>query len=122
MTDDNERDNGVVTMAMSNYERQKRWRQKHPGLFNLRRKKKPTVDSIAPLTANSFTEIGPVKDKLASLRELMARASDAPADPVKPQVFRNDYGAVITEAQYNILQKKKANAKKGNYVIDDYSQ
>ncbi len=44
------------------------------------------------------------------------------AAPVKPLVFRNDYGQIISERAWNMLQKKKEDAKKGGYVLDEYSQ
>jgi acyl-CoA reductase-like NAD-dependent aldehyde dehydrogenase len=40
----------------------------------------------------------------------------------KPQVYRNDYGAVISEAAWKRLQKMKAEAKEKNYELDEYSQ
>lgn len=41
---------------------------------------------------------------------------------VKPLVYRNGYGAVITESQYNALQEKKRVAAENGYVLDEYSQ
>jgi hypothetical protein len=40
----------------------------------------------------------------------------------KPSIFRDDYGRVITERTWNILQEKKRKAEKGGYFLDDYSQ
>ncbi len=40
----------------------------------------------------------------------------------KPLIFRNDYGQVISERQWKMLQGRKERAKEGGYEIDEYSQ
>jgi len=54
---------------------------------------------------------------------LPEQPKDEPVVPVvKPQVFRNDYGAVISESAWKRLQKLKQEAKEGGYELDEYSQ
>ena len=54
---------------------------------------------------------------------LPEQPKDEPMTPVvKPQVFRNDYGAVISESAWKRLQKLKQEAKEGGYELDEYSQ
>ncbi len=60
---------------------------------------------------------------LSGLRAAVAAEQEkVVAAPVKPLVFRNDYGQIISERAWNMLQKKKEDAKKGGYVLDEYSQ
>jgi len=128
-------------MALSNYEKQKRWREKNRALYNFqqrqRRKKggdatcQPDkretrqVGSNAAPTVRSAGAAGFETKKVGEFRMLVL--SENPEERstmpvVKPQVYRNDYGAVITEAQYNALQEKKKIAEQKGYVLDEYSQ
>lgn len=60
---------------------------------------------------------------IQQLRELVANVSKEPVvEPVKPAIFRDDYGRVITERQWNTLQERKRRAKEGGFEIDEYSQ
>jgi hypothetical protein len=107
-------------MAISNAERQKRWREKNRVLYNLQRRnrRKRELNSVTTVTPVVTTE---KKDQISELRELMIQASEKQDEP-KPQIFRNDYGNIISERQWNALQKKKGDAKEGEYVLDEYSQ
>lgn len=123
-------------MPLSNSERQNRWLKKNRALHNLRRRQKrksgvrgsgvsedQTAQDIEFLASLSPAQ---TKTKLEELRALIKTVSDdAPYEsyePAKPQVFRDDRNKVITEAQFNQLQKLKEAAKKGRYELDDFSQ
>jgi hypothetical protein len=84
-------------MALSNYEKQKRWRDKNRALYNLQQRQRRKT-----------------------------KGGDAKCQSVKPvtvpTVFRDDYGRVISEAQWKRLQERKDAAKDHGYTIDDYSQ
>ena len=41
---------------------------------------------------------------------------------VKPLIYRNDYGAVISESAWGRLQEKKRVAAENGYELDEYSQ
>jgi hypothetical protein len=111
-------------MRKSNYERQKAWREKHRGLANLRRREayakrksiEPAMEAISP-------KVQP-KSKIEELRALIAKEAVKPpvSLPSKPMIFRNDYGTVITENQFNQLQERKRKAEASGYVIDEFSQ
>ncbi len=124
-------------MALSGYEKQKRWREKNRALYNFqqreRRKKGGDVSCPSSQSSNMNTDVtqmgrnavptvrpaGTVKE----LRALMERASAEPDVPaVKPLTYRDDYGRVITEGQWERLQKRKEEAKTNGYDIDEYSQ
>ena len=65
----------------------------------------------------------PLRDKITELRELMEAASREPVEAVvKPLIYRDDYGRVISETQWKRLQERKKKAKEGGYEIDKYSQ
>ena len=89
---------------------------------------RPTVpDAVGeiPTPAPSLTKIPFETKKVGEFRMLVLpeRVEDEDTMPVvKPQIFRNDYGAVISERAWNQLQEKKRRAKEGGYVLDEYSQ
>jgi Ni/Co efflux regulator RcnB len=68
------------------------------------------------------------KSKIQELRELVRKTEEAnhvreiTEEVVKPQVFRNDYGAIISENAWKRLQKLKEKAREGGYILDEYSQ
>lgn len=119
-------------MAKSNAERQAKWREKNRALFNLRRRnarkgggaKKserrgacPSESTIAETSAPSPTAT------IEELRQLIATESEKPVpEPVKPVVYRDDYGRVITWEQWEKMQETKAKAKAGGYEVDAWSQ
>ena len=128
-------------MALTNYEKQKRWREKNRALYNLqqrnRRKTKGGEATCSEKNKNGNTQI-PTKSiasnaaptvqparaaKIEELRELMEAASREPVESVvKPLVYRDDYGRIISEAQWKRLQERKEHAKQCGFVIDQYSQ
>jgi ABC-type phosphonate transport system ATPase subunit len=139
----------VTEMALSGYEKQKRWREKNRALYNFhQRQRRKTLSGMEKVTTNSpavgvRTEVSGVsvvgdraqnqssppaqKSKIEELRELIKteheRVVEAPTMPAtKPLIFRNDYGAVISERAWNQLQEKKNKAKEGGYELDEYSQ
>ncbi len=123
----------------SGYARLKRWREKHRGLTNLRQREyrsgkkgvdlvKEEVKSEATL---SRTEIPILENppsfttkKVGEFRMIMIEPEKPleTSEVARPLVFRNDYGSIITERQWNALQEKKEKAKKGGYVLDEWSQ
>lgn len=128
---------------MSNAERQARWREKNRAIFNLRRRnarKKKGSDATCQSNSNQMTgepctirigseAVPTVRSSGAAtieeLRELVANVSKEPPvehAPSKPLIYRDDFGRVITERQWNILQEKKSRAKEAGYEIDAYSQ
>lgn len=135
-------------MALTNYQRQKRWREKNRVIYNLRRRnarknlsggakalaESGGIKTLAETETNSEFEPqqpSSIRDAaqnskdatLANLRELVAREHERVVDePVKPTIFRNDYGASLSERAWNQLQEKKRRAKEGGYVLDEYSQ
>lgn len=125
--EDNNKDNA--------YERVKRWREKNRALYNLRqreyrRKKNITVDVPQSDGGNGIPSqitVRPVSQHtVESLRELIKREETRVPEPVeavvKPLIFRNDYGAIISENAWNRLQEKRRQAKEGGYTLDEYSQ
>lgn len=63
------------------------------------------------------------KGKIEELRELIKREHERVVEaPVKPLIFRDDHGRVITERAWNNLQRLKEAARIGGYELDDYSQ
>lgn len=112
-------------MALTNYERQKRWREKNRVIYNLRRRNARKSEKVeTPFTHGTGAAPVSTIDKLRELVRVEQEKprTEAPATPVKPLVYRNDYGNVITEGQWNQLQEKKMLAKEKGYVIDEYSQ
>lgn len=137
-------------MALTNYEKQKRWREKNRALYNLqqrnRRKKnlgggekslgesggvktlvKTEIESeFEPQHSSSIRDTAQTSKKstIKSLRELVKIEQEKPRieAPTKPVIPRDDFGRVISEAQWNRLQSKKEKAKMGGYVLDEYSQ
>lgn len=135
-------------MALTNSERVKRWRERHRALHNLRRReyrKRKGGDAncavsvtnhgaevrnpIAPCTQRTNNAVptvqpaGAAKSKIDELRELVANIpKEIPAEAPKPLVYRNDYGQVISEAQWKKLQARKEEAERGGYVLDEFSQ
>lgn len=117
-------------MAMSNLERQRRWLEKNRALFNRRRREKRVLGKGGDLHEERSNETGVVsrgtdekKSTLEVLRELISKPVEkAELEVVKPRIFRNDYGVVITEGQWEKLQRMKKEAKEGGYEIDEWSQ
>lgn len=70
-------------------------------------------------------EIVGIKTRKVGEFRMIEIESQEPSETVevaRPVVFRNDYGAIITESQWERLQTIKDRAKNGGYVIDEYSQ
>jgi hypothetical protein len=116
----------MITVVSKEYERVKRWREKHRGLANLRQREYRNGRDEKPVEAPKVVAKVPTS-KIEELRALVGAESAKPPVPVvmletKPKVFRNDYGVVITEAQWNELQRRKLEAANAGYVIDEYSQ
>lgn len=120
-------------MALTNYQRQKRWRDKNRAIYNLRRRNaRKNLGGGDALYASDHGRSEPEKEartspplsKIEELRRLMETVSAAPVEPVvvKLTVYRDDYGRVITEHQWKALQDRKQRAKQGGYEIDEYSQ
>ena len=132
-------------MALSNYEKQKRWREKHRALYNLqqrnRRKRgdaestvctgvperendRPTVpDAVGeiPTPATPSPKLPFETKKVGEFRMLVLpeQPKDEPVVPVvKPKVFFNDHGAQISERVWNDLQEKKRVALESGYEFD----
>jgi Ni/Co efflux regulator RcnB len=131
-------------MAMTNAERQAKWLEKNRAVFNLRRrnarkdqgKRVPRGDGSGesrvpnggaaeagdnPPTLNPFET-----KKVGEFRMLVLSPKEVENEPVvlsvKPLVFRDDNGRVISERAWNTLQKLKEKAKENEYEIDDYIQ
>ena len=125
------------------YGRLKRWREKHRGLANLRQReyRKRLQGQRIPRgdgsDENRVPNGGAAKagdnpptlkfetKKVGEFRMLVMpeQPKDEPTMPVvKPLVFRDDNGRVITERAWNALQKLKEKAKENEYEIDDYIQ
>lgn len=61
--------------------------------------------------------------KLEALRTAVSAEQEKVVEaPVKPQIFRNDYGQIISEPAWNRLQKMKQHAKENHFEMDEYSQ
>ena len=109
-------------MTSKNAERVKRWRNTNRALWNLRRKQyrrqgKPESVEKTPQRTDE------PKRKIAELRELVEKVVAEPVEAVvKPLIYRDDYGRILTERQWNALQKLKDDARKGGYERDEYSQ
>ena len=125
-------------MAMSNAERQRKWVAKNRALHNLRRRNKrkdlssPKEEAsscgvrrgVEPEGSNGVEQSPPAQlSEVERLRVLMEKSSAEPVEAaVKPVVFRDDHGRVITERQWETLQRLKAKAQAGGYELDDYIQ
>lgn len=127
-------------MAMSNAERQRKWREKNRALFNYRRRSSRKCDSLDARSGIPAKDtIGlPQSQKLnhgastpparssSKVEELRALIEEEHAKPVEagvvPLVYRDDFGRVISERQWKRLNKMKEDAKEGGYEIDEYSQ
>src|ERR1041385_6093398 len=133
----------------ANYARVKRWRDKHRGLLNMRRRKayarkkggdasltnahvtpavSDTSTDVPRLVSNAAPTVQPAgaaveTKKVGELRMLvLPKPTESVETASKPQIFRDDYGRVISERQWKMLQDRKEKAKEGGYVLDDYSQ
>lgn len=128
---------------LTNKERQARWRKKNGVRYNLERRNarkgifKNPVQVAEPIdgasvahaipegrTAGSNPATGAKQSKIEALRNLITKEHERVVEtPVcAPTVFKDDYGRIISEAQWKCLQEKKERAKSGGYVLDDYSQ
>ena len=126
----------MITPDDNGYARVKRWREKNRGLANMRqrayraRKRVSGGEGSSELIAERHDEVDrdkspstPRKTKIEELRELIGRQHEyAEEVAVKPRIFRDDYGRVITEKQWERLQEIKRGAKEGGYEIDEWSQ
>jgi hypothetical protein len=110
-------------MALSNYEKQKRWREKHRALYNFQQRQRRKKVEEEPPEENTPVE---KKSKIEELRAVIEREHNREVEVEEPErkplVFRDHLGNVITERAWNILQKKKAAAKDGGYELDAYIQ
>jgi len=117
----------VITVALTNYERQKKWRDKNRAIFNLRRRnaRKNGGDTVVQSDhgRSEPEKKVPVSPPLSvdELRQLMEKSSEEPDQPVT-RIYKDDYGRLITERQWNTLQTRKTKAKDGGYEIDEYTQ
>lgn len=119
-------------MALTNYERQKRWREKNRVIYNLRRRnarKNPgtaaekAVDDNHVVQESSPATLPTHLPTIEELRELIKQPVEASTMPVmKPKVYRSETGAVITEKQYLEREEEKRLAKQKGYEIDEYAQ
>lgn len=116
-------------MALTNYEKQKRWREKNRALYNLqqrnRRGRKMGSVSVEEESRERVSEEtgDPRRRMINELREKIAAESAKPVEAnVVQLVYRDDYGRVISERAYRALQKLKESAKNGGYELDEYSQ
>lgn len=115
-------------MALTNGERQRRWLEKNRAVFNLRRRnKRKGLDlgkSEVQGDSKGMGTVDPKRTSIGGLRELVEESHEASGgvDVVRPAVFRDDRGVVITERAWNALQRLKEKAKRGGYELDDYVQ
>ena len=61
-------------------------------------------------------------EKLDALRKLISGPHVSEERATKPAIYRDDYGRVISEGQWEKLQETKRRAKEGGYSIDEWSQ
>ena len=123
-------------MALTNYERVKRWREKHRALYNLQRRNarknldadsregealKPEENrSVTRACSHPETPLFETK-KVGEFRMLVLPEQpkeEATMPVVKPKVFLNDHGAVISERVWEQLQEKKRIAAERGYEFD----
>lgn len=122
-------------MALTNYERQQRWRDKNRVVYNLRRrnarKKLSGVrgSGVGSATVGQDSECklssapSQQSNTIESLRSLIKMEEERVVEPErKPLIYRNDFGAIISESQWHTLQNKKREAKEGGYEMDEWSQ
>jgi hypothetical protein len=130
-------------MALSNNERQKRWIARNRALFNLRRRlarKEKANNGVVERAlldmqtererrrgANPEEKIYDKKETLRVIREMVARDEDEDRlrevevnDPV--MTYRDDFGRVISEKQWKLLQEHKEKARLQGYELDEFSQ
>lgn len=100
--------------------------EKHRALHNLRRRRGKKGSSVARRDTerpSQIEETGETKrEKFERLRQEITQPHEITGDEPLAQIFRDDYGRVISERQWNTLQKMKAEAKEGGYELDEYSQ
>ncbi len=129
-------------MALTNAQRQKKWRDEHRALWNLRRRnlrkgsdlveKEPEREATVPRI-----EMVSKEETLRGLRQAIEQESgiapetseDAPGSTdtrsrsdIAMGIWRNDQGGVISKFAWDKLQRLKEHAKANNFVIDEYSQ
>lgn len=81
------------------------------------------TDEARESTRTDTDSRGGQRPSIVELRKLIERVPETTEQHVaKPSVYRDDYGRVISERQWNLLQKKKEAAKVGGYEIDQWSQ
>ena len=130
-------DDNVDDNAKRNYERVKRWREKHNGLVNLKQREyRARKKGLVGIPVGGNPEIGePLRtpaqtsavSTLEHLRGLVkAEQEKSVVEPSgasgRPIVYRNDYGGVITKVAWEKLQRLKEKAQDGDYELDEYSQ
>jgi hypothetical protein len=112
----------------TNAEKQKAYRKRKKGGDVKCKFQTEEVDSI--LSQRTCSEAAPTVQSSGAAFEtkkvgefrMLVLPETVEEEPVKPQIFRNDNGAVISEWAWKMLQEKKRRAKEGGYEIDDYSQ
>ncbi len=124
-------------MALTNAQRQKKWRDENRALWNLRRRNLRKGSSLVKKEPEGEatvlrTEVTPKEGKeetLARLREMVKVEEEKPVvddsrtvKDVVGGIYRNDHGGVISKFAWEKLQRLKEHAKENNFVIDDYSQ
>ncbi len=139
-------------MALTNSQRQKRWRENNRALFNLRRRQARNLKAIDNVKKR-LHELHELRDSVSGARQrehapkeseetggapsrplfetkkvgefrmvVIPESDESVATDSKPRVFRNDYGAIISESAWKRLQEMKRHAKENNFEMDDYSQ
>jgi hypothetical protein len=137
-------------MALSNYEKQKRWREKHRALYNLQQRNRRRKGGDATSNTHSIVNVGTARidqpprlsEAAPEVRSLGAagfttkkvgefRMLVLPEQPInestmpatKPRVFINEItGQPCSESVWNEIQKRKSEAKEKNYDLDPYIQ
>lgn len=121
----------MITPDDNGYGRLKRWRERNRGLANMRQrayreKKRGKVVGVQQRehAVKKSEETGNVGvTKVEELRKLIAEETKkAVVEVVKPLIFRDDFGRVISETQWERLQEKKRHAREFEYELDEYSQ
>jgi len=116
-------------MALTNYERQKRWRERNRVVYNLRRRNARKGLKANPEYARASHEVeihGPEHPRttIEELRLLVKQEESrkpeerATMPVMKPKMFFNDHGAVISEKLWNELQERKRVAREKGYEFD----
>lgn len=128
-------------MALTGYERVKRWREKNRVVYNLRRRnarkglglveKEAKVEATVSRVEMPQPENPPpfATKKVGEFRMLVLPEEEKPATEdsrtvrdVVGGIYRNDSGGVISKFAYEKLQRLKEHAKANNFEIDEYSQ